>query len=51
MEMFVLGKVKDIEQKGQSDSMDLLFWNPKHADLIVTASAEKTICRWDGVVK
>ncbi|KAF7140682.1 hypothetical protein RHSIM_Rhsim06G0234500 [Rhododendron simsii] len=32
------GKVKDIELKGHNDSVDQLCWDPKHADLIATAS-------------
>lgn len=41
------GKVKDIELKGHSDSVDQLCWDPKHADLIATASGDKTVRLWD----
>ncbi|GFS45216.1 transducin/WD40 repeat-like superfamily protein [Actinidia rufa] len=41
------GKVKDIELKGHTDSVDQLCWDPKHADLIATASGDKTVCLWD----
>lgn len=47
MEMFVQDKVKDIELKGHNDSVDQLCWDPKHADLIATASGDKTVCLWD----
>lgn len=47
MEMFFQGKVKDIELKGHNDSVDQLCWDPKHADLIATASGDKTVCLWD----
>lgn len=43
----VQGKVKDIELKGHSDSVDQLCWDPKHADLIATASGDKTVRLWD----
>ncbi|XP_058219083.1 THO complex subunit 3-like isoform X2 [Rhododendron vialii] len=41
------GKVKDIELKGHNDSVDQLCWDPKHSDLIATASGDKTVCLWD----
>ncbi|KAL6543034.1 THO complex subunit 3 [Orobanche hederae] len=41
------GKVKDIELKGHTDSVDQLCWDPKHADLIATASGDKTVRMWD----
>ncbi|CAA0841140.1 THO complex subunit 3 [Striga hermonthica] len=41
------GKVKDIELKGHTDSVDQLCWDPKHADLISTASGDKTVRLWD----
>ncbi|KAK8626332.1 hypothetical protein V6N13_133983 [Hibiscus sabdariffa] len=37
------GKAKDIESKGHTDSVDQLCWDPKHADLIATASGDKTV--------
>ncbi|KAK1296635.1 WD-40 repeat-containing protein MSI2 [Acorus calamus] len=41
------GKVKDIELKGHTDSVDQLCWDPKHADLLATASGDKTVRLWD----
>lgn len=41
------GKVKDIELKGHTDSVDQLCWDPKHADLIATASGDKSVRLWD----
>lgn len=41
------GKVKDIELKGHTDSVDQLCWDPKHAELIATASGDKTVRLWD----
>ncbi|KAL3503685.1 hypothetical protein ACH5RR_038134 [Cinchona calisaya] len=41
------GKVKDIELKDHTDSVDQLCWDPKHADLIATASGDKTVRLWD----
>ncbi|KAI5408870.1 variant 2, THO complex subunit 3 [Lathyrus oleraceus] len=41
------GKVKDIELKGHTDSVDQLCWDPKHPDLIATASGDKTVRLWD----
>ncbi|KAL7585321.1 hypothetical protein Lser_V15G45530 [Lactuca serriola] len=34
-------KVKDLELKGHTNSVDQLCWDPKHADLIATASGGK----------
>ena len=45
--IFLQGKVKDIELKGHTDSVDQLCWDPKHADLIATASGDKTVRLWD----
>ncbi|KAG5550915.1 hypothetical protein RHGRI_009371 [Rhododendron griersonianum] len=41
------GKVKDVELKGHNDSVDQLCWDPKHAELIATASGDKTVRLWD----
>ena len=46
-QVFMQGKVKDIELKGHTDSVDQLCWDPKHADLIATASGDKTVRLWD----
>ena len=46
-ECLLQGKVKDIELKGHTDSVDQLCWDPKHADLIATASGDKTVRLWD----
>ena len=43
----VQGKAKDIELKSHTDSVDQLCWDPKHADLIATASGDKTVRLWD----
>ncbi|XP_039015771.1 THO complex subunit 3-like [Hibiscus syriacus] len=40
------GKAKDIELKGHTDSVDQLCWDPEHADLIATASGDKTVRLW-----
>lgn len=45
--LLMQGKVKDIELKGHTDSVDQLCWDPKHADLIATASGDKTVRLWD----
>nr|KAJ0185098.1 hypothetical protein LSAT_V11C900497460 [Lactuca sativa] len=42
-----LSKVKDLELKGHTNSVDQLCWDPKHADLIATASGDKNVCLWD----
>lgn len=47
VELGLQGKVKDIELKGHTDSVDQLCWDPKHADLIATASGDKTVRLWD----
>ncbi|XP_070674751.1 THO complex subunit 3 [Malus domestica] len=41
------GEAKDIELKGHTDSVDQLCWDPKHADLIATASGDKTVRLWE----
>nr|CAD1831449.1 unnamed protein product [Ananas comosus var. bracteatus] len=41
------GKVKDIELKGHTDSVDQLCWDPKHPDLVATAAGDKTVRLWD----
>ncbi|KAL4566944.1 hypothetical protein LXL04_031070 [Taraxacum kok-saghyz] len=43
----ILSKVKDVELKGHTDSVDQLCWDPKHGDLIATASGDKTVRLWD----
>lgn len=45
--IFVQGKVKDIELKGHTDSVDQLCWDPKHPDLVATAAGDKTVRLWD----
>ncbi|KAL5737262.1 hypothetical protein ACOSP7_030023 [Xanthoceras sorbifolium] len=40
------GKFKGIELKGREDRVDQLCWDPKHADLIATASGNKTVRMW-----
>lgn len=40
-------KAKDMELKGHTDSVDQLCWDPKHADLLATASGDKTVRLWD----
>ncbi len=35
------------ELKGHSDSVDQLVWHPSHADVVATASADKTVRIWD----
>ncbi|PWA80689.1 hypothetical protein CTI12_AA194230 [Artemisia annua] len=40
-------KVKDLELKGHTDSADQLCWDPKHSDLIATASNDKIVRLWD----
>ncbi|KAJ0102184.1 hypothetical protein Patl1_03696 [Pistacia atlantica] len=44
---FVMGKLKILNLKGHADSVDQLCWDPKHADLIATASGDKTVRLWD----
>lgn len=41
------GKVKDVELKGHTDSVDQLCWDPKHNDLLATAAGDKTVRLWD----
>lgn len=36
-----------MELKGHTDSVDQLCWDPKHADLLATASGDKTVRLWD----
>ena len=36
-----------MELKGHADSVDQLCWDPKHADLLATASGDKTVRLWD----
>ncbi|KAH7283999.1 hypothetical protein KP509_34G034800 [Ceratopteris richardii] len=40
-------KVKEMELKGHADSVDQLCWDPKHADILATASGDKTVRLWD----
>lgn len=48
LDLFCLqGKVKDVELKGHTDSVDQLCWDPKHSELIATASGDKTVRLWD----
>lgn len=37
----------DIELRGHTDSVDQLRWDPKHAELLGTASGDKTVRIWD----
>ncbi|XP_074556976.1 THO complex subunit 3-like isoform X3 [Curcuma longa] len=41
------GKVKDIELKGHTDSVDQLCWDPKDPDVVATAAGDKTVRFWD----
>ncbi|XP_072969317.1 THO complex subunit 3 [Typha angustifolia] len=41
------GKVKDVELKGHTDSVDQLCWDPKHPDIVATAAGDKTVRLWD----
>ncbi|MQM01461.1 hypothetical protein Taro_034225 [Colocasia esculenta] len=41
------GKVKDVELKGHTDSVDQLCWDPKHTELVATAAGDKTVRLWD----
>lgn len=36
-----------MELKGHTDSVDQLCWDPKHAELLATASGDKTVRLWD----
>lgn len=47
MSWLLQGKAKDIELKGHTDSVDQLCWDPKHPELIATASGDKTVRLWD----
>lgn len=47
LEYLLQGKAKDTEFKGHTDSVDQLCWDPKHADLLATASGDKTVRLWD----
>ncbi|KAL6225478.1 hypothetical protein ACLB2K_004328 [Fragaria x ananassa] len=40
-------KVKGVELKGHTVSVDQLCWDPKHADLVATAFEDKTFRLWD----
>lgn len=40
-------KIKDLELKGHTDSVDQLCWDPKHSDLVATASGDKSVRLWD----
>lgn len=40
-------KAKDMELKGHADSVDQLCWDPMHADLLATASGDRTVRLWD----
>ncbi|KAL9270857.1 THO complex subunit 3-like protein [Drosera capensis] len=40
-------KVKEVELRGHTDSVDQLCWDPKHADLLATASGDRTVRVWD----
>ncbi|CAA7062618.1 unnamed protein product [Microthlaspi erraticum] len=40
-------KVKDLELKGHTDSVDQLCWDPKHSDQVATASGDKSVRLWD----
>ncbi|KAK9941101.1 hypothetical protein M0R45_017728 [Rubus argutus] len=41
------GAVKCVELAGHRGSVDELCWDPKHADLVATASIDKTVRLWD----
>ncbi|KAL6838989.1 hypothetical protein ACP4OV_031216 [Aristida adscensionis] len=40
-------KVKEVELRGHTDSVDQLCWDPKHPDTVATAAADKSIRLWD----
>lgn len=44
---WIQSKVKDLELKGHTDSVDQLCWDPKHSDLVATASGDKSVRLWD----
>lgn len=45
--LWIQSKVKDLELKGHTDSVDQLCWDPKHSDLVATASGDKSVRLWD----
>lgn len=47
MGVWMQSKVKDLELKGHTDSVDQLCWDPKHSDLVATASGDKSVRLWD----
>lgn len=47
MNFIAQSKVKDIELKGHTDSVDQLCWDPNHPDTVATAAADKSIRLWD----
>lgn len=47
MSFIAQSKVKDIELKGHTDSVDQLCWDPNHPDTVATAAADKSIRLWD----
>jgi THO complex subunit 3 len=42
---------KDHVFKGHGDSVDQLCWHPTHADLLATASGDKTVRIWDARIQ
>lgn len=44
---WIQSKAKDLELKGHTDSVDQLCWDPKHSDLVATASGDKSVRLWD----
>jgi len=45
--VWIQSKAKDLELKGHTDSVDQLCWDPKHSDLVATASGDKSVRLWD----
>ncbi|XP_040361328.1 THO complex subunit 3 [Rosa chinensis] len=41
------GNGNSVELKGHRDSVEHLCWDPKHAELVATASMDKTVRLWD----
>jgi len=41
------GRAVDTELKGHQDSVDQLRWDPMHAEVLGTASGDKTVRIWD----
>ncbi|KAM5582793.1 hypothetical protein ABKV19_002964 [Rosa sericea] len=41
------GNGNSVELKGHRDSVEQLCWDPKHAELVATASMDKTVRLWD----